>query len=889
MMRRTLLLLLPLFTGCALLTTEEERIWNSGKELQAQGRHEEAVQKFASVLNRHREAQDAEELLCLRLDLAESYFALERYAEAENILKALEADPRLEQEKKERTYELLGWIALEKVRRGGGSPARRRELLFEARRNFRRFLSLHPDAYKALLGEGLALYETSKLYGTKTHLAHAYEIFKRCARRNENDPTLLFARSRAMQGLMGPGTKEALSLLRQAFARDRKLKEQVIYRELFEEILPYPNPILFKREVTDPERRACLETYRTILAEAVRRPSARGPFWERVRKYLETFEREKEREKRFREGIAHCRKILLKADLSPLGAAQEALRVLEETEKTAGKQLSLLTDKEYESIRKEIFQSLLNALERKISTYIEIENITVAEELLSSAFKVVARKDTPEALRWARKFQELKEKVFCRRRFVKARGKIRRELLEKGAEEIRSELAALREKFRLCAEERDFAELREELFASQSVAFQRAVEEAEAAGRRKDFKQERKLLSKALALTRSKEFSHRRAEILLKLARSYIQTDLWEQARLYLEEIREEDRTPEAFLVLGTALARGESYKEAYRIFSRRELADELKIDPRWAAAAGLTFAKQGQDKKAVPLLAAATNAANVKLPFDRERLVEALTSSLTRLLSGTASMEETTEEWVGENAEALFRKGKGDRKLAAALGGWFFRRRKWDKAVRYLVKAKEWGERVSEEILSRLRAHIEDYSPLRPGLSWKYRQEDGQQLTVTVLKSLGANRFSVELRTAGASESLVWEKRSGGRVLCRYFGGGLRHCHYFPVGLPDPSENAPLPVEEYEVNGRTWKARLAALDETVSTECGTFTHCLLVEVTPPGSAVSVRHYFAPGVGEVAVEYPADQRSMSRSLVSFTRPKDPQAAARDLGSPSERP
>ena len=81
MMRRTLLLLLPLFTGCALLTTEEERIWNSGKELQAQGRHEEAVQKFASVLNRHREAQDAEELLCLRLDLAESYFALERYAD----------------------------------------------------------------------------------------------------------------------------------------------------------------------------------------------------------------------------------------------------------------------------------------------------------------------------------------------------------------------------------------------------------------------------------------------------------------------------------------------------------------------------------------------------------------------------------------------------------------------------------------------------------------------------------------------------------------------------------------------------------------------------------------------------------------------------------------
>jgi hypothetical protein len=101
-------------------------------------------------------------------------------------------------------------------------------------------------------------------------------------------------------------------------------------------------------------------------------------------------------------------------------------------------------------------------------------------------------------------------------------------------------------------------------------------------------------------------------------------------------------------------------------------------------------------------------------------------------------------------------------------------------------------------------------------------------------------------------------------------------------VGLSNATPDQAPPETEYELNGRTWRAKIVSLLQTVTTPCGTFEDCLLVEVTQPGSTRPIRHYFAPGVGEVSVQYPEEQRSLSRVLVSFKVSSAPRAVSRDL-------
>ncbi len=868
---------LLLAVGCAVLTPEQREAWTTGRDLQREGRHEEAIAPLASVLQAHQDSEKPE-VLALRLDLVRSYYALNRFAEAEDYLSFLRERGNLPPEDQVDVLLISGWISLKKAQEGRGAPGSRYALLAEARRHFRKLHTISPGSYEGNLGHGLALYEASRLLHTRTHLPHALARFKTCAALKPEDPVLLFAQARAMQRLHGPGTPEAVERLKYAFSKDVGLKAKVTYREIFEEVAAYASAADLYEKVPDPEQRAYLQTQIELLGQASRRSPGRGEFWDRVKAYLESYSSLGKKEASFKKSVTTARQLLLTPDLSPLSAAQQALGVLAEAEQTAGEDLAVLRDPTYEAAKTEIVKSLLEALGRKIEAHIATENVSAADNLLAEAFALVARDTIPDAVTWARTFQELKEKLTCRRQFITARNELRHALGEKGNDVIRSELAALQERYRLCTEDRDFKELREELFASQSVAFLKTISEAEAAANRKDLEEERRLLGEALKLTVSKEFAHRRDEILLRLADSYIRSELWTHAQLHLKEIDSDRPPPEARLFLATALAREKAFDEAFRIFSRKDLSDELTADVRWAAAAGLTFAKKDRHAQALPLLNTAINAINVKLPFPREELLSTLRSSMTTMLSSPQAISQRDVML----AEHLVTSGRGDADLSRLLGEHFLRQKDWERASKYLTKAQEWGAPVPAEVLARLRACLADYAPVAAGSTWTYRQGDGQELVVTVDRFLGHGRYAITFRAGTAVDSLAWERPPTGKVLRKFFGKGLSRCHRFPVGLSDATLDRELPQTEYEVSGRTWRAQIVGLQESVKTPCGTFEDCLAVDVLQPGSIQPVRHFFAPGVGEVSVEYPQEQRSLNRTLVSFKVSSAPRAVSRDL-------
>jgi len=265
-----------------------------------------------------------------------------------------------------------------------------------------------------------------------------------------------------------------------------------------------------------------------------------------------------------------------------------------------------------------------------------------------------------------------------------------------------------------------------------------------------------------------------------------------------------------------------------------------------------------------------------VNLPFDREEMARLLDRSLRTLLEGSPQRRAVAL------AEERLEQGSSDPQLAEALGRYYFRRASWEKAYKWLRAAQKAGAVVSGAILSRLRAFSEDYCPLRPGLLWQYRSKTGDPLEVKVQDRLASGGFEVSVKSGGTVEKQVWEKRNAGTVLCRFFGEGPNQCHYFPIKLLTPAEDTPLPQTVYKVGGAKWKARLAQLDASVDTPAGRFDHCLVVEIFPPGSPDPIRHYFAPGVGEVAVLFSDSQASLSRVLVAF---RQGGAASRELRSP----
>jgi hypothetical protein len=839
--------------GCAGMASKDRAAWDAGRTLQREGKHEEALAALEPLLGKYRNIGE-EETAALHLDAARSHAALADYARAEEIVKPLRAEAELEPAQRAETLEISGWAALWRAIYDGAADAR--ALLRQARTYFYDALELDAERYGAMLGQGLALYETSRLLDTKTHLARALELFGRCAAQRPDDPVLLFAQARAMQRVLGPGTPEALALLAKACRVDAGLRVRAAYAELMQELAPYPNPRVLAERVPERERRAILDTYRELLEKAAALPAARGEFWDSVRAHLAAYRAWGAKEAAFAAALKDARRTLLASDFSPLGAAEEALRRLDEAAAAAAGDAALASGAEYAAARAEIVESLLAALKAKLEQTLELENLGAAETLFAKAFARIADEKLADQVGWARQFQDLRERRACRKDFMAARADLRTTFADKPAEDIRAAVKALGEKFRACTIERDIAELREELLAAQSATFQRALAEASRAEAANDGVRERDALAQALALAAQKEFAHREGEILLRIAKSYARADLWPQAREHLERIESARRPPEAWLLLGAALAQEGRDDDALRILARKDLADDLAADARIACAAGLVFARKDQPSRAVPLLAAALERTDADLPLARDKALGALCGALAALLRG-ATPPAPREVAL---AQELVDSRRGDAALGAALGAHFMAAKRWDKALAYVKDP-------SPALLARLKACAADFAPLREGGRWEYLQGDGARVTVTCERDLGNGRFAVRFQVGSARTDWQWEKREGGAVLCRFFGASFERCHVLPIALTEAAENAPLPARSYEINGKPWTARVAEVGALVATPAGEFKDCLRVDVLAPGDAQPVQYFFAPGVGEVKVVDPRE-RTASRELAA---------------------
>ncbi len=854
------LVALVLCAGCAAISSEDRTAWETGKRLQQEGAHDRAVAALEPLLATYKDLDDAE-VVALHLDAARSYAALTRYDRAEEIVKPMQGNRDLEPEERAEVLEISGWAALWKATYDDAVD--KGALLRRARTCFYDVLVSTPERYAAQLGQGLALYETSKLLDTRTHLARSLDLFTRCAAQNPDDPMRLFAQARAMQRVLGPGTPEALALLARACRVDAPLTVRSAYTELFREITPYPNPRILAERVPEREQRAVVETYIELLGNAAALPAARDTFWDSVRAHLAAYRAWNAKEAAFVAGVLDARRTLLAPDLSPLGAAEEALRRLDAAAQAAKGLDALLSGSDYVTARTEIVQSLLTALQAKTEQSIDAENIAAAGTLLAKAFARLTAEKLPDQVTWARTFQGLRERQTCRKDFMAGRANLRTTFADKPAEDIRAAVRSLGEEFRACASERDIAELREELLATQSATFQRTLAAAAQASAANDGAKERAALAQALELAAQKEFVHRLHEILLRIAHSYAREDLWPRAREHLEQIESSRRSPEAWLLLGTAFVHEGRGEEALRIFSRKELADDLRAEPRTACAAGLAFARGGQSARAVPLLADALGRTDAEMPFPRDEVLGALRTSLAAVLGG----ETPPAPHEVALAEELIDSGRGDAALGAALLAHFLAVKQWGKALACIEKTARWGVSPPPGVLARLKTCIADFAPLAEGRRWDYVQGDGARVAVQCERDIGNGRFRVGFQVGTAHTEWQWEKRDGGAVLYRFFGTNFERCHVLPIALTDAAENAPLPVKEYEINGKQWTARVAEIGATVKTDAAEFEDCLRVDVLAPGAARPVQYFFAPGVGEVKVLDP-DQPAASRILTA---------------------
>ena len=167
---RSCIAVVLVLVGCSVLSTEDRKAWELGKQLQAEERHQEAIVQLSGVLNRY-EDEDEPELLPLRLDLARSLFTLRRFSETEDIVEPLRRHEELTEEAGNDILRMSGWIALFRAREGAAAAGHRQALLTAARRAFYRLLARSPGTYEGKLGRGLALYDTSKLLGRPPSVA----------------------------------------------------------------------------------------------------------------------------------------------------------------------------------------------------------------------------------------------------------------------------------------------------------------------------------------------------------------------------------------------------------------------------------------------------------------------------------------------------------------------------------------------------------------------------------------------------------------------------------------------------------------------------------------------------------------------------------------------
>ncbi len=856
-----------LSAGCSLLTENEWNDWRQARSLQEEGRHQEAAQLMCAVLQNHKNEQDPL-LTEIRIAAAGSFLEMNNPSDIQKLLFPLHDAEGLTLQQQDTVRCLSGWAAVLKARQSTIRKETKASHIQTARKQFHLLLRRNPDSYRGRLGYALALYEAGGLYGTQTHLLHAHELLTQCATEKPDDPLLLFAYARTKQKLLGENTQEAVSLLKHAFERDRgTLEIEPAYREVFSEILRYPSITSCKAQPPSPEKKALLALYRKEMKASSGSPAAVGSFWNRVKTFLQRYEESIAVEEKFRSGIARAKKTLLEPDYSPLTAVQEALHILNETAAATSETIDAEKDPEFLAAKKEMLNGLLSALEEKVSSTIATDRIENALSSLDQAFRIISEeKDAlDESIRWAQTFQRLKEQATGRQKFLQEKKRLREQLADLSPEEVRGKLKELKDRFRPCTGNRDFQELGDELLASQSVTFQNAITQAHQASDGREPGLERKALEKALELTGLPEFSHRRNEVLLLTAQSYFQEKLWAKTRDYIGKIPVDHRSQRAWLLLATVFTCEKRYDDAFRIFSRAAFSETISSE-NYCAAAGLVFAAKGKMLKAAPLLSSALNLPEARVPFPQETLIASLQESLIAVLE----QEDAPTARETSIAERLIDSGRGSPLLARALGEWYLEEKKWERAYTYLGKAQQWGEEVSGRLLERLRVYLTDYCPLNTNFTWVYRQGDGRDLVLTVQEPLENGRFTVSITCGDAAATWQWLKQTKEKTLYKYFGEAFQNCHIMPVGLDTPDPASPLPSVKYKINGRLWEASVVKLDETVQAGEAAFEHCLLVETSQPGSALKVKHYLAPGKGEVKVVYPEGQESLNRTLVKFT-------------------
>jgi len=396
-----------------------------------------------------------------------------------------------------------------------------------------------------------------------------------------------------------------------------------------------------------------------------------------------------------------------------------------------------------------------------------------------------SRRRRRDAIAWA-DFQELRERLSCRRTFTKKRDELRREIVEKPTRTCgRSHRA--QGPVPLVHGRRDFAELRESFRDAErrvSPGARRCRGRGEAPGRA----EERRLLAQALSQTATKELAHRKAEIPPP-PRPVVHPDrLWEQARINLEEIpADRARARRSSSWRPRSCGRGRSRRR-----SRSSHAASCPTSSTGRAVGGgggLAFAPAGS-REGLPLLDLALNSLNVEIPFAREELQSKLRATLKSVLGSPTRPRPhpsgrpgspSTSSGRGAAIPSSARARKPLREGASLGQGRPYLPRPRNGAPRSTRYARAVARSPGRLLAARRGIDL----GVSPGGRRAIRRD----------RRAGprGRKFAVELRAGSARESVVWEKRAGGTSV-PLFRQDLARCHFLPVGVVDPSEGARSP-----------------------------------------------------------------------------------------------
>lgn len=889
-------------SGCSVLTTQEEVLNMKGQKLKAGGNYLAALPKFKEILERHPGDIDHDPvLLSIKVDLCECYYELGRLAEAKADLESLldGSKDSLLPEDLDKALELAGWTHLKMGREGEADSQDKLSAFLEARKYFSELLNRDSGHYEGRLGRGVSLLEVGKFHETKTHLVHTIDVLEQCRQEKIDDPLLLYALAQAIQGVKGEATGEALDLFFEALTHDDNFEEKVVYGEIYEYIKPFRNPDILESEAEEKKR--LIEKYIDFLSKAEeksrRLAKSRKPFWNDIKNHLEHYKKWPQIKKAFHAGVAEA--INLEHD------AQGAMNTLLDTI-TNFKGKILLDDERdlllgvprIKKIKNDIQVSRFSALYDEIIDSIKIRDLDAAEGLFEDiAFTLKWMTDFRTAAEWDRKFDDLQEELENWKVLVEKIQKLNNNISNMVPAEVIEKLANLKREYPGEDQQREIEDREDEFTKKLMDHFEAILVKARKAALENKREEAQKRLKQALNdyVDKIPELKEREGEVQIRLAETCMESgdpNQRNEAQAVLEQVIihavDEKRAKEAELLLGIILAMKGEFDEAYAYFGKQQVSLEdlkklkdLKKEYHLSAAAGLTFSDNGRkDIQAVELLDYALNkrlddALNNLTPdarplFSQEKLHASLCASIIRILNNTR--DETEDPSAGIIKIAEKNVDAEHPELGKSLGMYYFRKKQWVKAHEYLDGT---GGTSDTMLLLKLKASVTDYFPLSAGRSLKYLRNDGKQMIVTIENQINEadRKYSISIQIDGKMEFGEWSKPrdSGHKVMFQKMGEAITH--ELPIGI-DPSRGWALPERNYHLNNITWHAKLVSLNKTVKRdktgdrEGEVWENCLLVEVTrkvdssiPDTKTKPVRHYFAPGIGEVKVEYPDNRKS----------------------------